>query len=56
MYMTGAAAEMYTGRPLTVPMSVPVANGMGAPPPADVYAGSMLKLPPPPQGMFYILY
>lgn len=47
------AADMYTGRPLTVPMSFPMPNGIGAPPPAEVYAGSLLKLPPPPQSKLH---
>ena len=41
------AADMYTGRPLTVPMSVPMPNGIGAPPTIEAFAGSLMKMPPP---------
>ncbi|XP_052800784.1 probable RNA-binding protein 46 isoform X2 [Mya arenaria] len=46
------AADLYTGRPLTVPMSMPMPSAIGAPP-ADAYAGSMIKMPPPPMEQFY---
>lgn len=49
------AADMYTGRPLTVPMSVPMPNGVGAPPPVEAYAGSIMKLPPPPQSKLCLM-
>ncbi|XP_053384141.1 APOBEC1 complementation factor-like isoform X2 [Mercenaria mercenaria] len=42
-------AELFTGRPITIPMSVPMPSGVPAPSPQDVaFANQMLKMPPPP--------
>ncbi|XP_052287077.1 APOBEC1 complementation factor-like isoform X2 [Dreissena polymorpha] len=46
---SGAAGDMYGARPFAMPMSIPMPGGIGAPPPVDVYTGSIIKLPPPPQ-------
>lgn len=44
-------AELFTGRPITIPISVPMPSSIPAPAPApqDVgFANQMLKMPPPP--------
>ncbi|XP_060555906.1 APOBEC1 complementation factor-like [Ruditapes philippinarum] len=42
-------AELFTGRPITIPISVPMPTGVPAPSPQDVaFANQMLKMPPPP--------
>ncbi|KAL4225766.1 APOB1 complementation factor [Mactra antiquata] len=50
-------AELFTGRPITIPMSVPIQNGIPAPAPMPstqdiAFASQMLKMPPPPQNTF----